>query len=102
MFYKKYKNIHYVQQVPEPWWLEAAGSVESRAVCTLLQKPPVIIVLVLKLHCIKNPIFVFPEKELCGLSPNFHIHVPVSDLYIPTNDLPILLQGIMWTDHGNI
>jgi hypothetical protein len=43
MFYKKYKNIHYVQQVPEPWWLEAAGSVESRAVCTLLQKPPDII-----------------------------------------------------------
>jgi hypothetical protein len=27
---------------------------------------------------------MFPEKELCGLSPNFHIHVSVSDLYIPT------------------
>jgi hypothetical protein len=26
---------------------------------------------------------IFPEKELCGLSPNFHIHVSVSDLYIP-------------------
>jgi len=36
----------------------------------------------------------FPEKELCGLNPNFHIHVPVSDLYIPTIDLPILLQEI--------
>ncbi len=23
-----------------------------------------------------------PEKELCGHSPNFHIHVSVSDLYI--------------------
>jgi hypothetical protein len=26
--------------------------------------------------------------------PNFHIHVSVSDLYIPTIDLPILLQEI--------
>jgi hypothetical protein len=25
-------------------------------------------------HCSKNPIYVFPEKELRGLSPNFHIH----------------------------
>jgi hypothetical protein len=36
----------------------------------------------------------FPDKELCGHSPNFHIHVSVSDLYIPTIDLPILLQEI--------
>jgi hypothetical protein len=34
---------------------------------------------------------VFPEKELRGRSPNFHIQVSVSDLYIPTIDLPILL-----------
>ena len=26
---------------------------------------------------------IFPEKELLGLSPNFHIHVSVSSLYIP-------------------
>ncbi len=35
---------------------------------------------------------IFPEKELLGHSPNFHIH-----LYIPTidlSDLPILLQEI--------
>jgi hypothetical protein len=37
---------------------------------------------------------IFPEKELCGHRPNFHIHVSVSDLYIPTLDLPILLQEI--------
>ncbi len=30
---------------------------------------------------------IFPEKELRGHSPNFHIHVSVSDLYIPTIDL---------------
>jgi hypothetical protein len=35
-------------------------------------------------HCNKNPIYVFPEKELRGLSPNFHIHVSLSDLYIPS------------------
>jgi hypothetical protein len=29
-------------------------------------------------HCSENPIYVFPEKKLHGLSPNFHIHVSVS------------------------
>jgi hypothetical protein len=37
---------------------------------------------------------IFPEKELRGSSPNFHMNVSVSDLYIPTLDLPILLQEI--------
>jgi hypothetical protein len=37
---------------------------------------------------------IFPEKELQSHRPNFHIHVSVSDLYIPTIDLPILLQEI--------
>jgi hypothetical protein len=37
---------------------------------------------------------ISPEMELLGHSPNFHIHVSVSDLYIPTIDLPILLQDI--------
>jgi hypothetical protein len=32
--------------------------------------------------------------ELRGHSPNFHIRVSVSDLYIPTIDLPIMLQEI--------
>ncbi len=26
-----------------------------------------------RLHCNKDPIYVFPDKELLGLSPNFHI-----------------------------
>ncbi len=38
---------------------------------------------------------IFPEKEYQGLSPNFHIHVSVSDLYIPTIGVPILLQEIL-------
>jgi hypothetical protein len=37
---------------------------------------------------------IFPEKEYRGLSPNFHIHVSVIDLYIPTIGLPILLEEI--------
>jgi hypothetical protein len=32
------------------------------------------------------------KKELRGLSPNFHIHVSVSDLYILTFGPPIVLQ----------
>ncbi len=34
---------------------------------------------------------IFPEKELHGHSPNFYIHVSVSDLYIPTIDLLSIL-----------
>ncbi len=37
---------------------------------------------------------IFPENEVRGHSPNFHIHVSVTDLYIPTIDLPILLKEI--------
>jgi hypothetical protein len=37
---------------------------------------------------------IFPEKEYRGLSPNFHIHASVSDLYIPMIGLPILLEEI--------
>jgi hypothetical protein len=37
---------------------------------------------------------IFPDKELRGHSPNFHNHVSVSDLNIPTIDLPILLLEI--------
>jgi hypothetical protein len=35
------------------------------------------------MHCNENPIYVFIFWELRGLSPNFPIHVSVSDLYIP-------------------
>jgi hypothetical protein len=37
---------------------------------------------------------IFTVNEVCGHSPSFHIHVSVSDLHIPTIDLPILLQEI--------
>jgi hypothetical protein len=35
---------------------------------------------------------LFPNQNYNVLSPNFHIHVFVSDLYIPRTSLPILLQ----------
>jgi hypothetical protein len=50
----------------------------------------------------ENPIYVLPEKKLCGLSPNFHIHVSVSDLHIPTIGPPIFLQQNRQTERGNI
>jgi hypothetical protein len=49
-------------------------------------------------HCNENPINVFLFWELRGLSPNFHIHVSVSDLYIPH----IWLKQNRQTDPGNI
>ena len=50
----------------------------------------------LLLHYKEISIYVFPEKELRGLSPNFHIHVSVSDLYITTIGWPILVKENMW------
>jgi hypothetical protein len=37
---------------------------------------------------------IFPEKGYWGLSPNFHILVSVSELYISTMGLPVLLEEI--------
>ncbi len=56
----------------------------------------------LQRHTTENSKQIFPEKELHGLSPNFHVHVSVSNLYIPTIGLPVLLQENMWTDPGKI
>ncbi len=46
------------------------------------------------MHCNENLLYVFPEKELRGLSPNFLVHVSVSDLYIPKIGVHIFLQHI--------
>jgi hypothetical protein len=53
-------------------------------------------------HNTENSKQIITEKELRGFKPNFHIHVSVSDLCIPTIGLPILMQENMWTDPGNI
>jgi hypothetical protein len=55
------------------------------------------------------PIYVFPERKLLFakqnynvLSPSSYTYISVRYLYISTISLPILLQGNMWTDPGNI
>jgi hypothetical protein len=35
------------------------------------------------MHCNGNSVYIFLFWEYRGLSPDFHIHVSVSDLYIP-------------------
>jgi hypothetical protein len=67
------------------------------------------------MHCKENPIYVFPDKKWRGLthpsmanrgntecSPNFHIYVSVSDLYIPRIGPPIFLRQNRQTNHENI
>jgi hypothetical protein len=44
------------------------------------------------MHCNENPIHVSQEKKLRGLSPNFHLHVSVRDLYIPRIGPHIFLE----------
>ncbi len=56
----------------------------------------------LQRHYTENSKQIVPEKELRGLSPNSYIHVSVTDLYISTIGMHILLQVNRWTDRGNI
>jgi hypothetical protein len=75
---------------------------EIRSGIILLLYIPIFVILIYsmsgKAHC-KEPIpknsnQIFPEKKLRCHSSNLHIHVSVSDIYIPTTDLPILLLEI--------
>ncbi len=52
-------------------------------------------------HYKQDPIYLFPEMKLRDLVHNFHIHVFVNDLNIPTIGPNILLQNGR-TDCGNI
>ncbi len=54
-----------------------------------------------KMYCNENPVYVSIFWELRGLSPNFHIHVSLSVLYIPMIGHHILLQQNRQTDCGN-
>jgi hypothetical protein len=51
-------------------------------------------------YCKENPIYVLPVKKLRGFSPNIHIHVSVSDLYISTIGPPIFLEQNRQTNRG--
>jgi hypothetical protein len=48
----------------------------------------------LRIHCTENSKQIFPELKLRGRVPDLCIHVSVSDLYIPTIGLPVLLNCI--------
>jgi hypothetical protein len=54
------------------------------------------------MHCNENPIYLFLLCELRRLSPNFHIHVSVSDLYIPRIGPHISCSRIGGSIRGNI
>ncbi len=43
---------------------------------------------------------IFPEKELRGHSPNFHIYVSMSVFYIPYGRSAYSSAGNMWIDLG--
>ncbi len=46
--------------------------------------------------------WLFPKQNNNVLSPSSYTHISVRDLYISRIGLPILLQGNIWTDPGNI
>ncbi len=59
--------------------------------------------LTLQRHNTENSKKKNSQKELRGYSQFLlHIHVSVSDLYIPLIGLPIRLQENRWTEHGCI
>jgi hypothetical protein len=45
---------------------------------------------------------LFSQQYYNVLSPSSFTHISVRDLHISRIDLPILLQGNMWTDPGNM
>ncbi len=45
---------------------------------------------------------LFPKQNYNLLSPSSYTHISLKDLYIYRISLPILLQGNMWTNPGNI
>jgi hypothetical protein len=45
---------------------------------------------------------LFPKQNYTVLSSSSYTHISVRDLYISRIDLPIMLQGNIWTDPGNI
>jgi hypothetical protein len=45
---------------------------------------------------------IIPKQNYNVQSPSSYTHISVRDLYISRISLPILLQGNMWTDTGNI
>jgi hypothetical protein len=60
-------------------------------------KPQILLALISRLHCNENPIYIFLFWKLRGFSPNFHIHVSVTDLYIFPESVHIF-PAAEWAD----
>ncbi len=88
-------HIRFIYMVIKKHKFEVQSPV-SLYICFLLMKRWALI------HCNENPIYVFLFCELGGLSPNFHIHVSVSDLHIPRIGPHIFLQQNRQFERGNI
>jgi len=54
------------------------------------------------IYVFKEMKLLFPKENYNVLSPSSNTHISVRDLYISEIGLPIVLQGNMWTDPGNI
>ena len=91
---------------PEPWgWAPTFCPPVHTCFVQLLACPPFCTpkyICTVQRHNTEYLKQMFSEKDLRDLSPNFHIHMSVSELYIPTIGLLILLQENMWTDPGNV
>jgi hypothetical protein len=60
------------------------------------------IILPLAMHCNENPIYALLFWELRCLSPNFHIHVSMSDFLYSQDRFTYFLQQNSQIDRGNI
>ena len=74
----------------------------TKRISNMVLKQKVFFSTIVQPHCNENLIYVLLFWELCDLSPNFHINVSVSDLYIPRIGPHISLQQNRQTDPGNI
>jgi hypothetical protein len=71
--------------------------------CRNVESSPILNWIMFYLTLQRKSDLCIPRKETArGLSPHFHIHVSVSDLYTPTICPPILLQQNRQTDRGNV
>ncbi len=82
--------------VSTPWQIRFGVEKFPIVICQCLHSPyTCLFCYTLQRKNAENLKQLFPEKEYRGPSPpNFHIHVSVSELYIPTMELPFLLEEI--------
>jgi hypothetical protein len=87
-------------------WLERVWTLEqtpTKSSCTANEGPVRIqYICLVSIYVFPEMKLLFPKQNYNVLSPSSYTHLYVRDLYISRIGLPILLQGNMWTDPGNI